>query len=217
MLQKDEVGAVEAMRCFEESIRISELVQVPRLKVEAYWGLTQAYGFRGDLKTAQQMAADGLAIAQAAGDEWVCACIRLTLGASFVVAGELETAVSWINQATSAFRDCGDTYGETVGYLWQCLVWYKLADQTRLSRDLGDFLQRVKTHSYEFLFTHKTLMGPPDPRALVPLLLAAREDDMQTAVATQLLSHMGLAQIKYHPGYQLSRLLTWPFSFMARR
>lgn len=211
LLLKNEGGAVEATRCFEEAIRISEMVQVPRLKVEACWGLTQAYGFRGDLKMAQQVASEGLTIAQAAGDEWVSACIRLTLGASFVVAGELETAVPWINQAASAFRECGDTFGETVGYLWLCLVWYNLSDQPRLSRDLGDFLQRVKTHHYEFLFVNKTLMGPPDPRALVPLLLAAREDETQTAVANQLLAHMHLAHIKYHPGYQLRVCLLGPF------
>lgn len=211
LLKKDAPGAAEAIHCFHEAIRISETLHVPRIKVEADWGLTQAYGFSGDLKMAQQMAAEGLAIARAAGDEWVSACIILTLGASFVLAEDMDTAVSHITQASSAFRECGDTYGETVAYLWLCRIWHALDDQPRLRRDLNDFLQLVKTHQYEFLFANKTLMGPPQPRSLVPILLYAREQGLQTAVVESLLSQINLPHIKYHPGYQLRVQLLGPF------
>lgn len=203
LLKKDEVGAAEAIRCFEEAVRISESLHVPRLKVEASWGLTQAYGFSGDLKTAQRLAEEGLALAQAAGDEWVAACINLALGASFALAGDLETAVARITQASNAFRECGDTYGETVGYLWLCIIWHQLDDQTRLLRDLNDFLQLVVAHHYEFLFAQKTLMGPPDPRILVPILLIARAQETHTAVVDNLLTFLDLSSIQRHPGYQL--------------
>lgn len=212
LLKKDKTGAHEATRCFEEAIRISNTIHVPRLKVEACWGLTQAYGFRGDLKRAQQVAEEGLALARAAGDEWVSACISLTLGASFVLAGEMETAVRWINQASSAFRECGDTFGETASILWLCLVWHTLGDDLRLSRALDDLLQRVAAHNYQFLFAKKTLMGPPDPRSLVPLLLTAREIGVQTAVINSLLNHINLPTIQYHPGYQLRARLLGAFS-----
>jgi ATP/maltotriose-dependent transcriptional regulator MalT/DNA-binding SARP family transcriptional activator len=203
LLKKDEAAAAEATRCFEEAIHISDTLQVPRLKVEACWGLTQAYGFRGDLEKAQQAASEGLTIARSAGDEWVSACITLTLGASYALAGEMETAVAWITQTGSAFRECGDTYGEAVAYLWLCLIWHTLGDQLRLDRDLDDFLRLVETHGYECLFANKTLMGPPDPRSLVPLLLYAKERLGPTAVAERLLTHIGLPHIQYHPGYQL--------------
>ena len=212
LLKKDKIGAHEAIHCFEEAIRISDTIHVPRLKVEACWGLTQAYGFRGDLKRAQQLAEEGLVLARAAGDEWVSACISLALGASFVLAGERETAVTWIHQASSAFRECGDTFGETVGILWLCLIWHKMGDKLRLSRALDDLLQRVAAHNYQFLFTKKTLMGPPDPRSLVPLLLAARELRVQTAVVDSLLTAIKLPSIQYHPGYQLRAQLLGAFS-----
>ncbi len=212
LLKKDEHGAREAVRCFEEAIRISETLHVPRLRVEASWGLTQAYGFRGDLKMAQHIAEEGLTLARADGDEWVSACISLMLGASFALIGEHETAVTWVNQASSAFRECGDTYGETVGYLWLCLIWHQQGDLVRLNRDLDDFLQRVDTHHYQFLFARKTLMGHPDPRSLVPVLLYARENGMQTAVVESLLTTINLAKIKYHPGYQLRAHMLGPFA-----
>jgi LuxR family maltose regulon positive regulatory protein len=212
LLKKNETGSNEATRCFNEAIRISETLHVPRLRVEASWGLTQAYGFRGDLKMAQQIAEKGLELARDASDEWVSACISLTLGASFVLAGELETAVTWINQASSAFRECGDTYGDTVSYLWLCLIWHKQNDEPRLSRDLDDFLQRVNAHNYHFLFARKTLMGPPDPRSLVPILLFARKHEVQTAVADTLLNTISLSTIQHHPGYQLRVRLLGTFS-----
>ncbi len=212
LLNKDAPAASEAARCFEEAIRISNTLQVPRLKVEACWGLTQAYGFRGDLEKAQQMASEGLTIAQGAGDEWVSACIHLTLGASYALTEDWKTAVSWIMQASSAFRDCGDTYGETVAYLWLCFIWHASGDLLRLERDLDDFLQLVEAHSYDFLFINKTLMGPPDPRSLVPLLLYAREHSSQTAVAQRLLGQLGLAQIDFHPGYRLRVQLLGTFN-----
>ncbi len=212
LLKKDEPGAREAVRCFEKAIRISETLHVPRLKVEASWGLTQAYGFRGDLKMAQQVAEEGLALARAAGDEWVSACISLALGASFALFSEHETAVSWVSQARSAFRECGDTYGETASYLWLCLLWHQQSDHVRLARDLDDLLQRVNTYHYQFLFTRKTLMGAPDPRSLVPVLLYARENSVQTAVADSLLAAINLSKIKHHPGYQLRAHMLGPFA-----
>ena len=212
LLKKDKTGASEATRCFEEAVRISDTLHVPRLRVEACWGLTQAYGFCGYLKMAQRVAEEGITLARAAGDEWVSACISLTLGTSFALAEDMETAVFWINQASRAFRECGDTYGETVCYLWLCLIWLNLGDRPRLTRDLDEFLQLVEAHNYHFLFANKSLMGPPDPRSLVPVLLYARENNVQTAVVEALLAHISLPHIQYHPGYQLRAQLLGPFA-----
>lgn len=211
LLRKDARGYEEAARCFHTAVSLSDQIEVPRLKVEAFWGLCQAHGFRGDLEQAQTTAAAGLELAHAAGDEWVMACIRVTLGAAYALAGQYATAVSWLNQADTAFRESGDSYGQAVTRLWQSIVWHKTGDIPRRGRDITDLLRLVQTHNYEYLFQRRTLMGPPQPRTLAPLLLVGRDQTDQSAYAAQLLQTLGLAQVQIHPGYQLRLQLLGPF------
>jgi LuxR family transcriptional regulator, maltose regulon positive regulatory protein len=217
LLRKDKAGYAAARRCFQEAIALSDRLGVPRLKVEAMWGLCQAHGFSGELALAEQTAREGSAIAQSAGDEWVEACIQVTLGASYALGGANAMAAAWLEQAGNAFRECSDTYGEAVTRLWQCLVWRAAGDATRLERDLAALLQLAHTHGYNYLFTRRTLLGPPDPRALTPLLLFARASGrdlgrdgkrarghgLPATVAANLLEQLGLTDLTLHPGYQL--------------
>ena len=203
LLDKDENGYEQARACFQEAIAISERLQVPRLKVEASWGLCEAYGFPGEIEMARKVAEQGIAIARDAGDEWVEACIRVTLGAAYVLAGETAAAAEWLDRAATAFRACPDTYGEAVVRLWQCLLWRAVEDDARLERDVDTLLQLVRAHDYAFLFCRKTLLSPPDPRALVPLLLFARDHGRQAPFAQRLLRRLDLAHLEIHPGYRL--------------
>ncbi len=211
LLRKDEQGYEEAARCFATAVSLSEQIDVPRLKVEAYWGLCQAYGFRGDLVRAQETAVAGIALAQAAGDEWVLACIRATLGAAYALVEEYQAAIPWLAQADAGFRESGDSYGQTVTRLWQSVVWHKTNDTARLHRDVTDLLRLAQTHQYGYLFQRRTLLGPPHPPMLTPLLLAGRDHTSQSAFATQLLQSLGLARLQLHPGYQLRLQLLGPF------
>jgi LuxR family transcriptional regulator, maltose regulon positive regulatory protein len=233
LLRKDGSGFSEAIRCFRQAIAISETIMVPRLKVEANWGLCQAYGFQGDLDQAQQAAEQGIALARQAGDEWIEAGIRLAMGAGLVLAGQVETArtelaevaVGWLAQAGTGFHDTSDSYGETVVRLWQALLWRSLDDEVRLRRDVADLLQRVQSYGYDFLFMRPVLLGPPDPHALVPLLLFARDHGLAAlpssgsvqAVAERLLDQLGLSRIQIHPGYQLRLQTLGPFRLWRGR
>ena len=203
LLLKDEHGYHEATRYFQEAIHFSEILDVPRLKVEACWGLSQVYGFQGDLAMAVQVAEQAMTIARSAGDEWIEASIRMMVGASYFLSGQMETAILWLNQAQTAFHECADTYGEAVSSLWRCLVWQGQEDATRLERDLGVLLHLCQEHGYDYLFLRPTLLGPPDVRALVPLLLAARDKRVHTGYTIDLLARLGLADLEMHPGYQL--------------
>ncbi|MCB9445929.1 MAG: transcriptional regulator [Ardenticatenaceae bacterium] len=204
LLQKDNTGYDHARLHFEEAIHISKTIDVPRLRVEALWGLCQAYGFRGDMEMARQVAQQGIDLAQAAGDEWVAACIRVTLGAGLTLAHTPEEATGWLAQAATAFRECGDTHGETITRLWQCLVWQQLGDETRLQRDVDELLRLARQYSYDFLFLQKTLLGPPEPRSLIPLLLLAQQKGQQHVYARRLLDQLGLdRRLQFHPGYQM--------------
>lgn len=202
-LGKTETSYAQALACYEKAIGISQLIDVPRLKVEPYWGLCQMYGFRGELETAETLVEEAIEILRADGDEWVEMGLRVTMGASYALAGEYESAIEWLNQALTGFRNCSDTFGETAARLWLCLVWAWQADKTRLSRDIDDLLQQVQQHQYHYLLTDKTFYGPPDPSVIVPLLLYARDNDQQAVVAEQILTSLDLQNLQQHPGYQL--------------
>ncbi|HRQ40681.1 MAG TPA: BTAD domain-containing putative transcriptional regulator [Chloroflexota bacterium] len=202
-LLKNETGYHQAVRCHEEAIRFSDKLDVPRLKVEASWGLCQAHGFRGDLDTANQVATQGIEIARSAGDEWIEAGIRVVMGAAYVLANRYNEAAAWLAQANTGFRACGDPYGEAVTRLWQCLLWHQTGDHARLERDIGILLKLCQMHGYEMLFLRPTFLGPPDIHMLAPLLLFARESGLESATAENLLAQLGLPDLELHPGYQL--------------
>ena len=193
----------QAERCFERAIEISDELSVARLKVEAYWGLCRSYGYRGELAHAEEAARLGIEIAESAGDEWIIAMIRVSVGGTQILAGQYEEALASLGLASIGFARCADTYGETAVRLWQCLAWYEMGDELRLRHGLDALLESVHAHGYEYLLTHHTLPGPPDPRRLVPLLIFARTYCERLSVAADLLRQLGLERVEHHPGYQL--------------
>jgi len=211
LLRDDPPSYANACRCYQDAIALGESLGVPRLKVEAFWGLCRAHGFHGEIETAEQAAHQGIAIAQKAGDEWIAALIRVSLGASYALSRRYPEAAEWLTRAQTAFWEVGDPYGETVARLWLCLLWHRTGDYVRLRRGLEELLRLIHQHGYEYLFTHQTLMGPPDPRMLVPLLLTARNWGIRRACAERILAQMGLTHLEYHPGYQLRVQTLGPF------
>ena len=79
--------------------------------------------------------------------------------------------------------------GEALVRLWQSLVLLVTEDTARLERAMEDFLGLVREHDYDFLFERKTLLGPPDLRRLVPLLVFARDAGVQRTYAQRLTQH----------------------------
>ncbi len=211
LLRQEPQGYEQACRCYRQALSVGDSLAVPRLKVEAFWGLCRAHGFCGEVELAEQAAAQGVAIAHPAGDEWIAALICVTMGASYALSHRFPAAIDWLTEAGSAFRDSNDTYGEAVTRLWQCLVWWETGDGARLKHGLDELLRLVRTHGYAYLFTRQTLLGPPDPRCLVPLLLHARDDGQQLPFSASLLAELGLRDLELHPGYQLRVQMLGPF------
>lgn len=192
-----------ASRQFEKSIELSRTLAVSRLRVEAYWGLCRAYGYQGDLVQAMHMAQEGIEIATQAGDEWIASLVRLALGASLVLAARYEAAEEWLNRAARGFQECSDPFSLCSARLWLCLGWRQQKDTLRLEQNLPALLAECRQRGYDYLFTRTTLLGPPDPRLLVPLLISARDHNWEAGYAARLLKAVGLADINLHPGYQL--------------
>lgn len=193
----------EARVAFEKTIELSNQLAVPRLCVEAYWGLCRAYGYKGDLVNAEEAAQKGIEIAAQAGDEWIVSLTRLAMGNSLLFAARYETAEEWINRARRGFEECTDPFGVVVSQLMLCLSWFRQGQPARVAQLLPGVLKTCQQHGYDFLFTRPTLLAVPDERLLTPLLVLARNQGWEFRYVDQLLRTLGLPDITLHPGYQV--------------
>jgi LuxR family transcriptional regulator, maltose regulon positive regulatory protein len=192
-----------ALRQFQHSLEISQTIRVPRLRVEASWGMCRAYGWQGDLAQALQAAQDGIEIAAQAGDEWIASLIRLTYGAALTLSARYEAAQDWLNRAVQGFQECSDPFSRLAAQMWLCLGWFRQKDHARLSHTLAEVLAGLRQHACDFFFTRPSLLGPPDVRVWVPLLIYARDQGWEPPYAARLLQELDLAEITLHPGFQL--------------
>lgn len=192
-----------ARKKFEQAVEISRSLAIPRLRVEAYWGLCRTYGQQGDLPEAFKIAEAGIELANLAGDEWNASLVRMTMGANLTLAEEYNAAADWLGQAVRGFRECSDPFGTNVARLWLCLGWQRMGDFERLSQTFPNVLSICRQHGYDFVFTRPTLFGVPNERVLVPLLILARTQGWEGTYPAKLLQEIGLPHIEYHPGYQL--------------
>lgn len=192
-----------ARTCFEKSIEISRSLVVPRLLVEADWGLCRIFGYQGELTTAQSHAQEAIEIADRAGDEWIASLTRLTMGASLTLAARYEAAEEWLNRAVLGFQECSDSFGTTAARLWLSLGFSKRKQTARLERTLPEMLSACRVGGYGFLFTRPSLLGASDERIFVPLLITAREHGWESVYASKLLDELRMPGIQIHPGYCL--------------
>lgn len=201
----------EAIRCYGAAVALGDKLAVRRMRGEAMWGLTRAYGFSGDLVSAERSAAEGAEIGRWAGDAWIVALIELTLGASYVLAGQPQRAVDLLSQVLVAFKGCGDSFGRAATRLWLAVAYHDLGQAELCNASIDDALALCEAHGYDFLFTTPSLLGPPDTRRVVPLLVRARSNRRNVAYVARLLSQMGLPDVQVHPGYQLRVYLLGTF------
>ncbi len=188
---------------YEKAVQTSHNLAVPRLRVEALWGLCRSYGNEGDLETASHNADLAIEIATKAGDEWIASLVRLSMVANLVQASRYESANPWLKDALRGFQECSDPFGITAVRLWRCLSLYQQGEMKRLSGEMKEVLASCKINDYGFLFTRPTLLTPLNVRELIPLLILARDQDWDGSYAGDLLRELGLSGISIHPGYQL--------------
>jgi ATP/maltotriose-dependent transcriptional regulator MalT/DNA-binding SARP family transcriptional activator len=207
MLREKDVENLEAYAQaraqFEKSVEISRTLAVPRLSIEADWGLARVSGYRGDLMSAQSYAQEAIELANQYGDEWVASLTRLTMGASLALAARYEAAEERLNRALLGFQECSDTFGGAASRLWLSYCVLKQKQVERLERTLPEVMSASRLGEYGFLFSRPSLLGPPDERIFTPLLIMARDRGWESAYASQLLKEMGLPRIEHHPGYRL--------------
>ncbi len=188
---------------YQTAVQVSHSLKVPRLRVEAHWGLSRAYGYQGDIERATRYAELAIDIALKAGDEWIASLVRSTMGANLVQAGLYESAAIWLKEAQRGFQECSDPFGTAAVRLWRCLSWFHQGEIERLPGEMKELLVECMQNEYNFLFTRPTLLGPPSEREMIPLLVLARDQEWEGSYARELLKEIGLPDIRVHPGYQL--------------
>jgi ATP/maltotriose-dependent transcriptional regulator MalT/DNA-binding SARP family transcriptional activator len=188
---------------FYKAIEISRALAIPRLRVEAYWGLCRIAGLVGDMEEALRFAQEGITIASRAGDEWISSLIRLSMGASYTLAYRYIAGAEWLYQAIRGFKECSDPLGVTAAQLWLSLGHFLLGDQELFAQIFNQVLEISQKRQYDFLFKNPTLLGVPDERSLVPLLIKARDVGWAGGYPEKLLRSLHLSEIEYHPGYRL--------------
>ncbi|HEX6269007.1 MAG TPA: BTAD domain-containing putative transcriptional regulator [Anaerolineales bacterium] len=202
-MNTDDDHAMQSSTEFEKSIELSRTLDVPRLSVEANWGLCRAYGYRGDLQPAQRYAHHAIEIATEAGDEWIASLTRLSMGASLMLAARYEAAEGWLNRATRGFEECSDVFGRNVTRLWLAFGYFKQKNFERVAQILPETLATCQQNGFSFFFIRPTLLGPSDERLFVPLLLYARQNGWESGYVDRLLDNLGLREIGIHPGFRL--------------
>ncbi|MCB9112854.1 MAG: AAA family ATPase [Anaerolineales bacterium] len=200
----DDDNFTRATTAFEATIELSRTLDVPRLSVEANWGLCRAYGYRGDLQLAQRHAQAAIDVAAEAGDEWIASLTRLSMGASLMIAARYEAAEVWLNRAVRGFEECSDTFGRSAARLWLAYGFFKQKKFDFVAQLLPDVLGICQQNGYSFFFTRPTLLGPADERMFVPLLLHAKQNAWESGFIDRLLDTLGLHDVRIHPGFRLT-------------
>jgi len=202
-INSEEDALAHALSEFEKTIELSKTLDVPRLSVEANWGLCRAYGYGGDIQRAQKHAQEAIEVATEAGDEWIASLTRLTMGASLMQAARYEAAETWLNRAARGFEECSDSFGRSAVRLWLAFGYFKQKSLERVAQILPEILSACQQNGYYFLFTRPSLLGPSDERMFAPLLLHARQNDWESGFVDRLLENLGLKEVEVHPGFRL--------------
>jgi len=194
------VGFPRAIAMYEESIR---KVDVSRIHVEPLWGKCRALGFSGRIGEAREQAREALAIARNSGDEWIGILIRISLGASEILAGNHPEAQEILTEAETMAIKVKDPLSLCASRTWLALnAWQQGLHNSALVY-IKKLLPLVQQHHYEYLLTRITLLGLPQPTMIIPLLLEARHQNLHIDLVNSLLADLKALAVEYHPGYDL--------------
>lgn len=194
----------EAEACYQKAIAMAKSLHVSRATVEPLWGLTRLYGFFGDAGHAEACAREGIDIALAAGDEWIAALVRLTLGAVYVHTNRIPQAIDELARAETAFLRCSDAFARTACRLWLSLAYLDSSDPAAFALHTEALLRLVQDNDCAALLTRPSLLSPADPQQCIPLLMEARRRRIHKAYVSRLLEHLGVDEFESHPGYSLT-------------
>ena len=182
---------------YQEAI---ENVDIVRIHVEPLWGLCRLLGYHGDLHGAEEVAQNALAIAQSAGDPWIGLLVRISLGASQALAGEISRASEGLAIADSLAIELEDNLSRTAVLLWEAYVAHLQGYKNSMLLFLDQALEIAEREAFDFLLLGPSLLGSNDPFTFLPLLLKAQENEIRLPYVQKLLREHKAEGLSYHPG-----------------
>lgn len=201
-----------ARQCYLDAIEKVRPFRVARVSLEPLWGLCRAYGYTGDVDTAERYARQAIEISRTAGDEWIGHLVRVSMGAALAMDGRAKAAAHWLKEAAEGLDRVQDTFGWSTAQLWLALNAWQQGEVETALRHLSALLPVVNENGYDSLLIERTLLGLKDDQAAIPLLLEARRQNIEREVVLKLLSQAGKRGLEYHPGYTLWVRTLGPFS-----
>ena len=177
LLQSGYQSYDQAEDLFNQVIEISEELSTPTFTRGSILGAgAELMAIREILKKLKKWPRKGYGIAVQAGDEWIASLTRLALGGSYLLSGKFSLGFEWLDKALRGFQECSDTFGISAARLWQCFGWFQQGQFEVLGPAIQDLLTVCQQNSYEYLFTKISMLGLPDDRLIVPLLLWATRE-----------------------------------------
>jgi len=197
------VAVDETATQYHRAIEVMDQLKVVRGKSEPLTGLCLLHGhLSGDWALARRFGQEGAEIAAAAADHWFHGFCLLSLGSSALVCGRAE-AGAYLGEAEEAFLTCGDAHGLTLVRLWQAIGAHRRGQWAAFDGAMNAALTNTQANGYAFLFTRRTLYGPRDTQALIPLLSEAQKRGVCADYAAWLLTELGIPNAENHPGFTL--------------
>ncbi|WP_077324439.1 BTAD domain-containing putative transcriptional regulator [Virgibacillus siamensis] len=194
-----------AVECYETALNIMEKINVSRGKAEPYMGLSVLYGKKQMHQQAVEMSEKGLQETEKVNDRWLSSIIRLGLGITQVYNNSFIDALETMAETLEEFKSCGDRYGMIVSRFWFAYIAFKQGKEKVFMDEMGIFLREVQMHAYDFFLKKRTMFGPSDVQNVAPMLLKAKELDIEATFVSRTLHELGFNEtIKSHPGYTLS-------------
>jgi DNA-binding SARP family transcriptional activator len=201
----------KAREFYEKAIELVKPFNVMRVQVEPLWGLCRYYGYQGNINEAKRYANQAIEIAEASGDSWFAALLTVTMGTSYVLAGEKDTAENWLKRGIKIFSDVGDTFGQAAGACALLLNYWTHDEKQKALTDFADLAKNLKLLNLDFLLTQSNFLGIQEDQVFYPLLLDAYNQGIEKNWIGSILKKKHLDGVDFHPGYGLAIHSLGPF------
>ncbi len=192
-----------AKKCYETALEIMEQLSISRGKAEPLMGLSILYGIKGDYERAMDAGNKALQETERVSDLWLSGLITLSMGITSIYHDQRSRAFTLLEKSESLFQLCEDTFGQMLSKFWLAYLFYLEKKQALFKEAAGSFLKLVQIYEYEFFFSKRSLFGPRDLQAFIPLLIECTKADVDKSYVMKILQDRGITTFDAHPGYSI--------------
>ncbi|MEB1806155.1 MAG: transcriptional regulator [Bacillaceae bacterium] len=190
-----------AVHCYETALELMDQIKMSRGKSEAYLGLCLLYGKLGKYDASKHAGIMALEEPTRVKDVWLSSYVHLALGIAAFYEEKFIDAKKELLLSSDGFNKCGCRFGETASLFWLSKLSFATNEKENFIAYMNDFLQCMNHYQYEFLLTTSSLYGPKDVQEVIPMLLEAKKQNVQTDQISSILTRLGYEQLTFHPGY----------------